>query len=96
MPIYSYEVLNGKGKETEVIEVEQSSNDPPLTSHPITGQPLKRIISSPSLTLRHSSIKEKKLLSEENLIQKGFMKYQKNKDTKRFERIIGNNGPERI
>ena len=65
MPIFKYLVLN-KGNTEEYIEVEQALTDKPLVKHPITGEPIKRIIDSPSLTLRHSSLRENKTLSADN------------------------------
>jgi hypothetical protein len=50
MPFFKYLVLN-KGNTEEYIEVEQALTDAPLVKHPITGEPIKRIIDSPSLTL---------------------------------------------
>ena len=43
MPIFKYLVLNGK-KAPEYIEVEQSIGSPPLSKHPISGEPLKKFL----------------------------------------------------
>mgnify|MGYP003301545983 CR=1 FL=1 len=66
MPLYQYQVINGK-ETPEIIEIEESSDSKPITSHPLTGEPIKRIISAPGLALKHSSQIEKKSLSREKM-----------------------------
>ena len=73
MPVYQYQILNGKTP-PEIIEIEERSDASPSTIHPITKEPIKRIIGSPSLVLKHSSQKEKDSLSKENLERHGFFK----------------------
>lgn len=46
MPTYEYEILGPDGAVQGVYEVEQRMSDPPLTAHPETGAPLRRILSS--------------------------------------------------
>lgn len=46
MPVYEYEVLGPDGSVSGILEVEQRMSDPPLTAHPETGAPLRRILSS--------------------------------------------------
>ena len=76
MPIFKYLVLNGN-KAPEYIEVEQSIGSPPLSKHPISGEPLKKIPYSPSLTLSHSTIRENSSLSSDRLKKHGFSIFQK-------------------
>ncbi len=46
MPTYVYETIPSKPKEKAVqFEVQQSMKDAPLTTHPETGQAVKRVIS---------------------------------------------------
>lgn len=52
MPIYEYEILGPDGAVKGVYEVEQKMSDPPLTAHPETGAPLRRILSA---TFSHGS-----------------------------------------
>lgn len=42
MPTYVYETI---GKKKRSFELKQSMNDAPLTEHPETGEPVKRVIS---------------------------------------------------
>ena len=45
MPIYVYETIpRNPGEKPAIYEIEQSMNDAPLTAHPYTGQPMRRII----------------------------------------------------
>lgn len=46
MPTYLYETLPAAANEiAERFEVKQSFSDPPLTTHPTTGMPVRRVIS---------------------------------------------------
>lgn len=46
MPTYVYETVSLKqGEASETFEVRQSMADPPLTRHPETGRPVRRVIS---------------------------------------------------
>jgi len=45
MPIYVYEVISRKpGEKPEYFEVEQGMLDRPLTKHPESGEPIRRVI----------------------------------------------------
>jgi hypothetical protein len=45
MPTYLYETLAGETELAERFEVKQRFSDPPLTVHPTTGIPVRRVIS---------------------------------------------------
>ncbi|MEC7402429.1 MAG: hypothetical protein VX821_10550 [Verrucomicrobiota bacterium] len=95
MPVYQYQILNGKTP-PEIIEIEERSDASPSTSHPITKEPIKRIIGSPSLVLKHSSQKEKDSLSKENLERHGFLRYERNASGDGYERTAGKSGPSSV
>ena len=95
MPIYQYQILNGKNP-PEVIEIEEHYDAPPSTLHPITKEPIKRIIGSPSLVLKHSSQIEKHSLSKENLEKHGFLRYEKNSSGDGYDRTAGESGPSSV
>jgi predicted nucleic acid-binding Zn ribbon protein len=80
MPTYVYEVITEDGDEGQVFEVVQRMSDPPLTRHPTTGQPVRRVITPPQVATRYTSFHEKKTLSNESLASKGFTKYEKSGD----------------
>jgi hypothetical protein len=44
MPTYVYESIPPDGRVPERFEVTQSMNDAPLTTHPETGDPVRRIV----------------------------------------------------
>jgi len=45
MPIYVYEAISRKSGETQKrYEIKQGMLDKPLTSHPETGEPIRRVI----------------------------------------------------
>ena len=92
MPIYQYQIVNGKNP-PEVIEIEEHYDAPPSTQHPITKEPIKRIIGSPSLVLKHSSQIENRYLSKENLEKHGFLRYEKNANGEGYDRTAGEVGP---
>ena len=94
MPVFQYVVLNGNEPQ-EVIEIEQGLSDPPLKSHPITKEPIRKLISSPSLSLRHSDANEKRILSDENLKKNGFSLYQKDHSDGTYAKKTGD-GPQSL
>tara|TARA_B100001057_G_scaffold493554_1_gene588223 strand:+ start:1760 stop:2050 length:291 start_codon:yes stop_codon:yes gene_type:complete len=94
MPVFQYVVLNGK-EPREVLEIEQGVSDPPLKEHPITREPIRKVISSPTLSLRHSDANEKRTLSEANLKKNGFSLYQKDRADGSYHKNTGN-GPESL
>lgn len=94
MPIYEYVIINEDGSEGERFEVMQSMKDDALKTHPETGEPVKRVIAAPSLSLKHSEASDKSKLSDKNLDRLGFTKYQKSGEGK-WEKRAGK-GPDSI
>lgn len=92
MPIYVYEVLESG----EQFEVHQSMKDDALSTHPETGQPVRRVILPPNLGFKHTAGREKQLLSNENVEKAGFTKYEKDKVTGKYNKVAGKNGPDQI
>jgi predicted nucleic acid-binding Zn ribbon protein len=45
MPIYEYEILSQDGTPKGVFETTQRMSEPALTRHPVTGEPVRRILS---------------------------------------------------
>ena len=48
MPLYVYAVVNDDGSDGEAFEVLQDMSEPPLTHHPETGRPVRRVFGTPS------------------------------------------------
>ena len=95
MPTYLYEVLNGS-EPTEIFEIDQDFRDSPLTFHPITKEPVRKILSPSTISLKHTDSSEKRILSNANLSKHGFNKYEKSDDTGTFDRTAGKEGPRTI
>lgn len=81
VPIYVYEIVDERGEGGETFELLQKISDPPLTEHPETGQPVRRVIQPPfiggtwSEGAMHRSTNDDKKLD-----RLGFTKYVKSGD----------------
>ena len=94
MPFYVYE-LDTDEKSPQRFEFFQKMSDPPLTRHPETGQPIRRIPTVPSVPRKgYAAQSTKKMLSDSNLERLGFTKYVKTDDAK-YEKAVGK-GPDLI
>ena len=96
MPTYVYEILSKSGEGTgETFELVQSMKDAPLTKHPETGAPVRRVPQAPTIAGKWSDIKGKGALSNKNLERMGFTKYER-KGKGYMERVAGKEGPRSI
>jgi predicted nucleic acid-binding Zn ribbon protein len=94
MPMYVYQVIEADGSEGEIFEVLQGMNDKPLTHHPETGQPVRRLLGLPNVAGKMSESGMKASLSSSNLERLGFTQYKKSgKGT--YEKTAGK-GPDVI
>ena len=81
MPVYVYETVLPDGSAGELFEIAQSIKDPPLTQHPETGEPVRRVIQPVFIggqwteSSMHRSMKDEKKLD-----RLGFTKYVKSGD----------------
>lgn len=87
MPLYVYQVIDDAGQ-GEVFEVLQGMNEPPLTHHPDTGQPVRRLLAAPNPIVKSGSGN----LSDNRLERLGFTKYEKAGDGK-YQKTAGQ-GPD--
>ena len=87
--------MNSEDRE-EIFEVEQDINAPPLSTHPLTNEPVQRVLTSVSLSLRHSSMHENKSLSADHLNKHGFSKYEKDQSSGDYHKTAGKDGPASI
>lgn len=74
MPIYTYQLVTPAG-DGAVIEIFQPIDAAPLTHHPDTGVPLRKLITAPNLPLKYGRSAEKTRLSDSNVARHGFTKY---------------------
>lgn len=94
MPTYVYGViLSDEDDEAigDVFEVEQGIRDQPLTQHPETGQPVRRLLCAPFIAGMWSPMKMKKSMADNTLAKRGFTKYVKTGDG--YEKTVGK-GPD--
>ncbi len=94
MPIYEYEVITDDGRPGERFEILQSMTAEPLTRHPESGLPVRRVITAGKMAGQWSDMKAASSLSDKNLDAKGFTKYVKAGDGK-YEKRAGQ-GPDVI
>ncbi|RMG38859.1 MAG: FmdB family transcriptional regulator [Planctomycetota bacterium] len=94
MPVYVYEVIKENGEPGERFEVRQRITDPPLTKHPETGEPVRRVIQPVFVGGKYfeTPSKKRQLLSDKNLESHGFTKYVKT-DSGRYRKLFGK-GPD--
>ncbi|HBS28371.1 MAG TPA: FmdB family transcriptional regulator [Phycisphaerales bacterium] len=94
MPTYLYEIV-GAPEGTEPFEVVQRMADPPLTAHPETGQPVRRVIVAPYIGGRWTELTPSgKAAKEKRMADLGFTKYAKS-ESGRYEKVSGP-GPREI
>ena len=77
MPVYVYEIIEPDGSQGERFEVIQRMADDPLTEHPESGKPIRRVITSPNIAGNWSDHATNQKLSNKNLDRLGFTKYEK-------------------
>ncbi len=78
MPTYIYEAVLTDGTGGETFEIIQSISEPPLTVHPKTGHPVRRVIQAPFIGGSWSeSSMQKSVNDDKKLDRLGFTKYVK-------------------
>ena len=91
MPTYAYAVIKPDGSDGEPFEVLQRITDEPLTKHPETGEPVRRLVVAPQVQTQT----DKGRFSKKNLDRLGFTRYER-KGSGYYERTAGNQGPDSI
>lgn len=95
MPMYVYEIIGDNDEPGERFDIMQKMSDPPLTEHPETGQPVRRVITAPYVGGKWSdSSMHKAVNDDKRLGELGFTKYVKAGDGK-YEKRAGK-GPNLI
>ncbi|MFG0336209.1 MAG: FmdB family transcriptional regulator [Maioricimonas sp. JB049] len=78
MPIYVYETILPNGEGGEQFELFQQFSDAPLTEHPETAEPVRRVIQPPFIGGSWSDSAMKKNVSDDKKLDRlGFTKYVK-------------------
>ncbi len=95
MPTYVYEVVAADGQPGERFELVQKMLDSPLTQHPETGQPVRRVFLPPRIAGRFSPIASERATKDDSKLERlGFTKYVKSGDGT-YEKTVGK-GPNQI
>ncbi|MCI0700992.1 MAG: zinc ribbon domain-containing protein [Planctomycetia bacterium] len=94
MPMYVYEIVLPDGTRGEQFEVFQKMADDPLTKHPETGVPVRRVFTEPNAPRAWTDSQGKAKTSDKNLAAKGFTKYVKT-DKGTYEKTAGE-GPKTL
>jgi len=93
MPTYVYEVINECGEAGERFEVVQKMTDEPLTVHPETGQPVRRVFLPFQIAGPRAPWKADRAVADDRKLERlGFTKYVKSDDG-RYEKVVGK-GPD--
>jgi predicted nucleic acid-binding Zn ribbon protein len=78
MPTYVYEIIEPDGSSGPAFEYIQPISAEPLTVHPETGQPVRRVIQAPFIGGSWSESAMQKSVSDDKRLDKlGFTKYVK-------------------
>ena len=93
MPIYVYEVILPDGSGGETFEVIQRMQAEPLTTHPETGEPVRRVIGTPNAPRSWTDSQGKAKTSDSNLERLGFTKYVKSEGG--YQKLFGK-GPDKV
>lgn len=92
MPTYIYQVINVDGSEGEIFEIDQPATAPALTTHPWTGESVRRVFQAPNLGLKYSEGEIKRKTKDKGYLEsKGFTRYERDKVTGRYNKTAGTN-----
>ena len=94
MPTYVYEVVGDDGQGGEQFEVVESMTDEPLTAHPETGEPVRRLFLPFHVTGKLGSNPDRTLADDKKLERLGFTKYVKS-DEGKYDKVVGK-GPDNL
>ena len=96
MPLYCYQVIHEDGSEGEIFELMQSVNAEPLTHHPETGEPVRRLVSRANISGPWSDAAANSTLKDNKKLESlGFTKYER-RGKGVMERTAGTQGPKII
>lgn len=94
MPTYLYQEILKNGDEGACFEWIQSITEPALTTHPSTGNPVRKLFTPPHLGTKHTSGQTKKMLDPKNIERAGFTQYNKDPLTGKYHKTVGDKGPD--
>lgn len=77
MPIYVYEFIHEDGQPGARFEYRQKMSDPPLEAHPISKQPVRRVITAANIGGKDSEQAIAANISDDRIAELGLTKYVK-------------------
>lgn len=96
MPTYVYEVVSENGEPGERFEYVQPMSDEPLSKHPETGQPVRRVFVPFHVAGKYAPLKTDRNLSDDKKLERlGFTKFVKSADGQ-YDRAFGKEGPKQL
>lgn len=93
MPTYVYEIIRKDGTAGERFEVVEKMSDEPMTVHPETGEPVRRVFLPFGIAGPGSPMKTDRALNDDRKLERlGFTKYVKSAEG-RYDKVVGQ-GPD--
>jgi predicted nucleic acid-binding Zn ribbon protein len=93
MPTYVYEIIRKDGTAGERFEVVEKMTDEPMTVHPETGEPVRRVFLPFGIAGPGSPMKTDRTLNDDRKLERlGFTKYVKSAEG-RYDKVVGQ-GPD--
>ena len=89
VPTYLYQEILPDGSEGETFEHDQPMSDAPLETHPVNGNPVRRVYTAPNLPTQYTEGQTKAKLSDSNVEKHGFTRYEKDKVTGKYHKTAG-------
>jgi hypothetical protein len=77
MPLRRYIVIKPDGADGVEFEADLPPEAPDFTQHPVTKEPCRRVLESPTLTTKYGEGAMKESLSDQRLARAGFQKLEK-------------------
>ena len=90
MPLYVYQERLPDGNDGEMFECIQSMSEASLKTHPVTGNPVRKIFHTPNLPNKYTERATRNQLSGQNIEKHGFTRYEKDQLTGRYHKTAGN------
>ena len=97
MPVFVYCIVNPDGSDGATLEIEQPFGDAPLTRHPLTGEPLRRVLTPAGLVTRYGEGEIRRKVNDSRELEKlGFTRYERDPASGRYFKTAGTdpNAPE--
>lgn len=89
MPTYLYQEILPDGRDGDCFEIIQRMSDPSLKNHPKSGNPVKKIFYKPNLPTQYTAKATKSRLSNANVENHGFTRYERDSLTGRYHKTAG-------